>query len=45
MTVDYEAWLSSDEGARIRADLIARLDELPKEPVTLTNARKREAAS
>ena len=45
MTVEYEAWLATDEGARIHADLIALLDELPKEPVTLTNARQREATS
>lgn len=45
MTVDYEAWLTTDEGARIHADLIALLDELPKEPVTLTRERQREAAS
>lgn len=45
MTVDYEAWLATDEGGRIHADLSALLDELPKEPVSLTNARQREAAA
>lgn len=39
----FHAWLASDEGAAIYADLTGRLALLPVEPAHLTARRRREA--